>query len=123
MALLDLGCTWCFRTVKKLGLRLRKLRQPMGLSQLDGSLMGGAPATCLMELVSFRAGTHAEAICFIVVPRMTKTMVLELAWLKKWNPIGRLGQQQMANEQRACRGHQKHCTPVISKVSYYTKGK
>lgn len=38
-----------------------------------------------MEPVNLKAGTLIEIINFIVAPEKTKTMVLGLAWLRKWN--------------------------------------
>lgn len=75
MSLLDLGCTQCLirlQIVGKVGLRLRKLRQSMLFSQLDGSLTGGVPAlTGLIDPVRLRAGIQEETICFIVAAGMT----------------------------------------------------
>lgn len=75
MALLDSGCTWClisFQTVEKLGLRLRKLRQPLGFSQINESFTGGAPPTFLTKPVSLRPGTHVETSRFILAPGITR---------------------------------------------------
>lgn len=83
MALFDSGCMRCVispQVVEKLGKKLRKLRQPMAFSQLDGSIMGRVPKICLTEPVKLKAGAHIETIHLIVVPRMTKLMVLELTW-------------------------------------------
>lgn len=55
MALLYLGCTQCLislKTVDLLGLRLKRLKHPMKFEQVDGSLMGWVPATCLTEAVT-----------------------------------------------------------------------
>lgn len=88
-ALLRLGCTRCLispQVVEELGMRLRNLRSPMVFSQINRSITGCVPGTCLTKLVKLKSGTHVETITFIVAPRMTETMVLGLAWLKKWNP-------------------------------------
>lgn len=48
-------------------------------SQLDGSITGGIPATCLPKPIRLREGTHVETIRFIAVSRMTEAMVLGVA--------------------------------------------
>lgn len=83
MSLLDPGCTQyliSLPTVEKLGLRLRKLRQPMGYEQLDNLMERG----CSSDLLDgTRTGKYIETICLIVVPGIIETMILGLAWLKK----------------------------------------
>lgn len=99
MVLLDLGCTWCLislQIMEELGLRLRTLKQPIGFSQLDGSLTGGAPVTCLMKPVSLRVGTRVETTHFIVAPGMTETSLVE-----EMEPISKLGEQQVANKKKS----------------------
>lgn len=49
--------------------------------------MEGVPAMCLMESVTMRAGSHKETIQFMVDTKMAETVILELSWLKKWNPV------------------------------------
>lgn len=46
------------------------------------------PAMYLMEPMSLKAGTHEETIQFIVTPKVAETMILGLAWLRKWNLVG-----------------------------------
>lgn len=58
----------------------------MGFSQLDRSITGDEPATCLTDPVLLKVGTQVETVRFIVVPRMTEPMVLRLVGWKKWNP-------------------------------------
>lgn len=52
-ALLDSGCTRCLvnlALVEKLGIWLRRLKVPVTFCQLDGSVVGGIPATFATEL-------------------------------------------------------------------------
>lgn len=87
--LLDYGCIQCLISpgvVRKLGMRLRELKSLIAFSQLDETIAGGVSATFLTEQVELKIGTHTKNICFFVVPGMTETMMLGLAWLKKWNP-------------------------------------
>lgn len=40
--------------MEKLGMRLRKLKNPMAFSHVDGSIVGGTSATYLTELVELK---------------------------------------------------------------------
>lgn len=129
-ALLDSGCTRCLlspQVVEKLGMRLRKLQRPMASSQLDRLITGGVPATCLTEPVELKAGSHTETIRFIAAPGMKEAIVLGLAWLKKWNPSGKLdsnkwqmrkkkvsGPQELVRVLRSC------CVAAVEKVKVET---
>lgn len=51
---------------------------------LDGSVVGGAPATFITKPIEMRMGTHTETLRFIVVPGMEeRPLILTLAWLLK----------------------------------------
>lgn len=88
-ALLDTGCTQCLISevvARNAGIRVRPLRKPVWFEQVDGSLLGGAPATCITEPVWMELGDHWEIIRFVVVTSMTEAVILGLAWLDKWGP-------------------------------------
>ncbi|KAK9401814.1 hypothetical protein NXF25_010170 [Crotalus adamanteus] len=88
-ALIDTGCTRCLISRKvavESGFRIYKLTQPIGFEQVDGSLLGGVPATHVTERVRMDLGEHWEVLRFIVVPIMTEAVILGLAWLDKWTP-------------------------------------
>lgn len=88
-ALIDTGCTQCLISevvVKKVGIRVRPLRKPVWFKQVDGSLLGGVPATFITEPVQMELGEHWEVIRFVVVPSMMEAVILGLAWLDKWGP-------------------------------------
>lgn len=51
---------------------------------MNGSLLGGAPAT--QVTVRLEIGEHRESIWFIVVEQMIEPILLGLAWLDKWKP-------------------------------------
>ncbi|KAK9391826.1 hypothetical protein NXF25_017413 [Crotalus adamanteus] len=89
-ALIDSGCTRCLinrRVVDALGLRLVKLSRPISFEQVDGSLLGGEPASYVTELVSLEMQEHRELLRFIVIPSMTEDVILGLAWLDRWQPV------------------------------------
>ncbi|XP_039215403.1 uncharacterized protein LOC120315311 [Crotalus tigris] len=88
-ALIDTGCTRCLISRKvavESGFRIYKLTQPIRFEQVDGSLLGGVPATHVTERVRMDLGEHWEVLRFIVVPIMTEAVILGLAWLDKWTP-------------------------------------
>ncbi|KAK9395807.1 RTL1: Retrotransposon-like 1 [Crotalus adamanteus] len=88
-ALIDSGCTQCLVSkgvVKKVGIRVHRLARPIHFEQVDGSLLGEAPATLVTEPVRLDMGEHWEVLRFIVVPSMTEEVILGLAWLGKWGP-------------------------------------
>lgn len=62
-ALINSGCTRCLisqPTVRNLGLRVRKLKQPMKFEHVDGTLVGGLAASHLTEPVQLKLGDHQE---------------------------------------------------------------
>lgn len=75
------------QTVRKLGLRVRKLCRSMRLKQVDGSIIGGLPTSYLTKPVHLTLGTHQETNQFVVAPKMAEAMILGLAWLSQWKPI------------------------------------
>lgn len=84
--LIDLGCTWCLISqvvIANLGIWMKDMPRPVRFEQVDGSLLGVAPATHVAEPVSLEMGQHWEVIWFIVVLKMTETIILGLAWLDK----------------------------------------
>lgn len=88
-ALLDLCCTRSLANsalVEKLGIQLKWLKVPVAFCQLDGSVAGSILAMFVTELVEMQMGSHTETLSFIVASEMECPWVLELAWLKKWNP-------------------------------------
>ncbi|XP_060542340.1 uncharacterized protein LOC132710346 isoform X1 [Pantherophis guttatus] len=88
-ALIDTGCTRCLirkAVVDALGLRVRRLRVPVRFEQMDSTLLGGAPATHVTEMMSLEIGGHQETIRFIVIETMIELLILELTWLDKWQP-------------------------------------
>lgn len=89
-ALIDSGCTRCLMSTAvttSLGVGLQKLSRPIRFEQMDSSLLGGQPATHVMERVVLEIGTHREVLQFVVVLRITVEVVLGLAWLDKWGPM------------------------------------
>ncbi|KAM6437843.1 uncharacterized protein PHA67_000023 [Liasis olivaceus] len=87
--LLDSGCTHCLIhpvLASALGLRVRRLREPLTLSQLDGSMAGGGPAQYRTELVVLTVGTSWEELGLVVTPVADHALVLGLAWLTRQNP-------------------------------------
>lgn len=88
-ALVDSGYTRCLMSTAmagRLGVCLKRLSNPIHFEQMDGSLLGGRPATHITEQVTLEIGLHQERICFVVVPRIMEDMVLGLVWLDKWAP-------------------------------------
>ncbi|KAK9395714.1 hypothetical protein NXF25_019075 [Crotalus adamanteus] len=88
-ALIGLGCTRCLVSrgvVKKLGIKVYRLAHPIRFEQVDGSLLGGVPATVVTELVMLDMNDHWEMLRFIVVPSMMEDIIIGLAWLDKWGP-------------------------------------
>lgn len=67
-------------------IRAKLLPIAMKFEQADVSLMGGSPATHLTEPVCLEMDQHWEIIRFVVIPKMTKIVILGLAWLDKWCP-------------------------------------
>uniref|UniRef100_A0A2H6N3G1 Uncharacterized protein n=1 Tax=Micrurus carvalhoi TaxID=3147026 RepID=A0A2H6N3G1_9SAUR len=60
-ALIDSGCTRCLVTkavVDKIGLNLIKLKVPIKFEQVDGSILGGIPATHRTEYIKMVMGEH-----------------------------------------------------------------
>lgn len=83
----DSGSTRCLINlpiVLKLYIREKQLSQLMQFKQANGTLIGGAPATHLIELVCREIGEHWELIHFVVIPKMMEAVILGLAWLDKW---------------------------------------
>lgn len=76
----------------KLGIKTKPLRAPIWFKQVDGSVIGGHPASEVTKELKLEMGQHWELIHFIVVPKMTESVILGLAWLDKWCPsiIGNL---------------------------------
>lgn len=58
-AVIDTGCTRCLIW---LGIRMRPLAQPICFEQVDGTLIGGAPAKSVTELIRLEMGRHQELI-------------------------------------------------------------
>lgn len=58
----------------------------MRFNQADGFLMGGSPVTHVTEPICLDMGEHWDIIHFVVIPKMTETVILGLAWLDKWRP-------------------------------------
>ncbi|KAK9406808.1 hypothetical protein NXF25_005582 [Crotalus adamanteus] len=88
-ALLDTGCTRCLiskEVVRQMSIRVTRLKSPIRFEQVDGSLLGGAPTNWVTEPVRMEIGIHWEVIRFIVVPSMSESIILGLAWLDKWTP-------------------------------------
>lgn len=88
-ALLDSGCTRCLvrpALVEKFGIRLRRLKIPIALGQVDGSVAGGIPATFTTVSLEMTMGSQSETLSFTVTPGMNRLLILGLNWLKKWNP-------------------------------------
>lgn len=62
-----------------LWLGLHRLAHLIKFEQMDRSLTGGQPATHVTKKVLLELGQHREALQFIVVPQITKEIVLGLA--------------------------------------------
>lgn len=89
-ALLDSGCAQCLisrNLVEKLGPPLRNIKDPIAFCQHDGSTAGGIPASFVTKPLGLTIGSHSEILAFIVAPGMEWSLVLVLAWIKKWNPL------------------------------------
>lgn len=68
-ALIDSGFTRCLirrSVVDELSIRVVALNMPIRFKQMDGSIMGGAPASHVMELIRVEIGEHWEPLRFIV---------------------------------------------------------
>ncbi|KAK9400308.1 hypothetical protein NXF25_013327 [Crotalus adamanteus] len=88
-ALIDTGCTRCLisrEVARQMHMRVTRLKAPIRFEQVDGSLLGGAPTTLVTEPVRMEIDAHWEVIRFIVVPSMSESIILSLAWLDKWTP-------------------------------------
>lgn len=88
-ALIDSGCTQCLirqSVVDNLAIWVRTLQTPIRFEQMDGSILGGVPATHVTELVRLEIGEHWEYIRFVVVDTMIEPLILGLTWLDKWQP-------------------------------------
>lgn len=89
-ALIDSGCTRCLIRcfiANELGVQVLQLATPIRFEQIDGLVMGGAPATQVTELIKVEIGEHWEHLRFIVVDRMIEPLILGLTWLYKWQPV------------------------------------
>lgn len=87
--LIDSECTCCLMSLQlatDLGVCIKKLAQPIRFEQMDGSLLGGGPATHVTGKLTLEIGQQSKELQFVVVPRITKDIVLEMAWLDKWGP-------------------------------------
>ncbi|KAG8135010.1 hypothetical protein E2320_008072 [Naja naja] len=88
-ALIASGCTRCSVTqavLDKLGLWVIRLIKPLKFEQVDGSILGGLPATHRTEPVNMVMGERWEWISLVVVSHMTEALILGLAWLDKREP-------------------------------------
>lgn len=70
----------------QLGLRVDRLRTPIRFEQMDGSILGGSPATWVTEPIRLEIREYWELIRFIIVDSIIKLIILGLAWLDKWKP-------------------------------------
>lgn len=75
-------CLIRLTTIQKLGISMMPLAHPICFEQVDGTLIGGAPATLIIEPVRLEMGHHWELLQFVVVSRMTVSHP-GLAWLDK----------------------------------------
>lgn len=60
-ALIDSGCTRCLMSTAvadSLGVKIRKMLRPLSFEQMDGSLLGGQPATHITERITLEIGPH-----------------------------------------------------------------
>lgn len=57
---------------------VQKLSTPIKFEQMDGSMLGGTPATHITEPVCLEIGEHWEHIRFIVVDRIIEPLILGL---------------------------------------------
>lgn len=79
-AVIDIGCTQCLISsliIEQLGIRAHLLNHPICFEKVNGSLIGGTPATRVTELTHL---IHSS-------PKMTESVILGFAWLDKWAPI------------------------------------
>lgn len=97
--IIDIDCTRCLvnlLTDLKLGIRTKTITRPIQFQQINGLLIGGAPAMFLTESVRLEMSQHWEFIRFVVVPKMTEVVILGLVWLDKWGPTISWGMLQEA---------------------------
>lgn len=88
-SLVDSGCTRCLirrAVVEKLGICMKQLHHPITFEQIDGSTLGGAPATHVIEPVRLEIEEHQEDFRFIVIDKMIEPIILGLVRLDKLEP-------------------------------------
>lgn len=86
-SIIDTGCTHISLPLcQKLDIQMKPLASPIHYEQINGSLIGGAPAILVTESIRLEMDHHWEFIWFVVVPKMTETIILGLDWLDKWGP-------------------------------------
>lgn len=68
----------------------------------------------MTEPVSLRIENHIEPIHCIVAPRMTETMFLRVAWLKKWKPAVDWGGDKWHIRKRAAKQQKLRKAPGAS---------
>lgn len=83
----DTQCPRCLISlpaVQKLGIDTKPLGHPICFGQVDGTLVGIAPATLVMELIRLEMGHHWELIRFVEALKMTESFLLGFTRLDKW---------------------------------------
>ncbi|KAG8125469.1 hypothetical protein E2320_020781 [Naja naja] len=88
--IIDTGSSWCLispESVCSLGIEIKMLTTPIRFQQVDGSMIGGSPAMQVTEKVKLTIGEHWEIIWFIVIPKMTQSVIPGLAWLDNGTQI------------------------------------
>lgn len=65
--------------VNELGVDMTRLWMPIKFKQMDGSTLGGVPATHITEPVRIKIEEHWEYIRFIVMDKMIESIILGLA--------------------------------------------
>lgn len=80
-AIIDTRCTQCLislPTVQKLGITTMPLVCLICFEHVDGTLIGGASATLVTELVRLEIGHHWELSRFVVAPKMMQSVILRI---------------------------------------------
>lgn len=92
-ALLDSGCTRCLISptlVGKLGVHLKRPKNPIAFCQLDGSIVGGIPAMFDIEPLELAMRNHTKTLIFFHGTRDGMALHLRADMAKVMEPTGEL---------------------------------
>lgn len=95
----------------------------MNFEQVDGSLRGGCAHNVPNGATETEGRKPQENIRFIVSPKMAETMILRLAWLKKWNPVVNRKSNKWYLRSKAGELQRVGTMHKVDKISLVGKGK